>query len=207
MEISFATLEQCKYEYLTIFSERQDKISLLRFLTILKNDNDKVFNDLCEKISKILKLPSDKQHDIKKIEYWRDQNMLIDEFLRMEIEKEKVKLVMMQSQQSAATEFAQPEFDFSDTAPKERLLIAEELGIIDYIRQIQTRAEVITHTSEILSALTGIKSTTLNTYLNPMLQPIRDDGHKDSPYRNPSNKLNADKVIQKLKIKSKDASR
>ncbi len=200
METTFATLQQLKDQYLVIYSERANKMSLLRFLTILKENNDKVFEDLTEEISLILKRPSDKQQDYKKFENWREQNDLINDFLKMEIEKEKIRVAMMQPLQSAQPQLAAPEFDFSDISAKERLIIAEKLGIIDYIKTIQTKPYVISHTSEILSALTGINSKTLNTYLNPMLQPVRDDSHKDSPYKNPSNSLNAEKVIRKLKI-------
>lgn len=201
MEIVFPTLQQIKDQYLLIYSEREDKISLLRFLTILKKDNDVVFEDLVKQIEEVLKRPSDQQQDYKKFEYWREQNNLIDEFLKMEIEKEKIKVSMMRPGWSELPDLTAPEYDFFDTSAKERIILAEKLGIIDYIKTIQMKPHVISHTSEILSALTGINSKTLNTYLNPILQPVRDDDHKDSPYKNPTNSLNAEKVIRKLKIK------
>ena len=142
METTFATLQQLKDQYLVIYSERANKMSLLRFLTILKENNDKVFEDLTEEISLILKRPSDKQQDYKKFEYWREQNDLINDFLKMEIEKEKIRVAMMQPQQSAQPQLAAPEFDFSDISAKERLIIAEKLGIIDYIKTIQTKPHV-----------------------------------------------------------------
>lgn len=99
-----------------------------------------------------------------------------------------------------------PENDFSNNEDKEKLIILEKLKIIDYIKSIQTKPETISHTAEILSAITGINSTTLYTYLRPMLNANRDDNDKNSPYKNRDNVLNANKTIQKLKIKNTDAN-
>lgn len=100
-----------------------------------------------------------------------------------------------------------PELDFSNNSDKEKLIILEKLGIINYIKTIQTKPETILHTSEILSAITGIESKTLNTYLYPMLRPRPDNTDPNSPYKNPDNLLNAEKAIHKLKIKNIDANR
>ncbi|WP_209390728.1 hypothetical protein [Chryseobacterium sp. RR2-3-20] len=99
-----------------------------------------------------------------------------------------------------------PENDFSNNEDKEKLIILEKLKIIDYIKSIQTKPETISHTAEILSAITGINSTTLYTYLRPMLNANRDDADKNSPYKNNENILNANKIILKLKIKNTDAN-
>lgn len=100
-----------------------------------------------------------------------------------------------------------PELDFSDNSDKVKLIILEKLGIIDYIKSIQSKPQTISHTSVILSAITGIESKTLNTYLYPMLRPHRDDDHKESPYKNPDNLLSAEKALHKFKIKNTDANR
>jgi hypothetical protein len=121
-------------------------------------------------------------------------------------EKEKQNLLRLQSNQPQQPITA-PELDISDNSPKERIIILEKLGIINHIKNIQKDPNTISHTSEILSAITGIKSKTLNTYLHPMLQPNRDDTDKNSPYYNPDNLLNANKTLQNLKIKNTDANR
>ena len=102
---------------------------------------------------------------------------------------------------------AAPELDFSDNSDKVKLIMLEKLGVIKYIKSIQTKPETISHTSEILSAITGIPSTTLNSYLNPMIRPYRDDQDKNSPYKNPENLVKAEKELIKLKIKNIDANR
>lgn len=100
-----------------------------------------------------------------------------------------------------------PENDFSDNSDKVKLIILEKLGVIDYIKTIQTKPEIISHTSEILSAITGIGSKTLNTYLYPMLRQYPDKTDPNSPYKNPENLLDAEKTIHKLKVKNTDANR
>lgn len=95
-----------------------------------------------------------------------------------------------------------PELDFSNNTDKVKLIMLEKLGVIDYIKTIQTKPETISHTSEILSTITGIPSKTLNTYLYPMIRPHRDDDDKNSPYKNPENCQKAERELIKLKIKN-----
>ncbi|SNV42992.1 Uncharacterised protein [Chryseobacterium taklimakanense] len=94
-----------------------------------------------------------------------------------------------------------PEFDFSDTEPKARVIMLEKLGIIDFVKSLQQKPDTIQHTAQILSAITGINSKALYSYLLPMLQPIRDDGNKNSPYKNPENLQQANKQLLKMKLK------
>ena len=93
-----------------------------------------------------------------------------------------------------------PEYDFSDNEDKVKLIILEKLGVIDYIKSIQQKPEVISHTAEILSSFTGIKSNSLYSYLRPMISPLRDDSDKNSPYKNADNLLKANRQIHDLKI-------
>ena len=99
-----------------------------------------------------------------------------------------------------------PENDFSDNDDKVKLIILEKLGVIDYIKTIQTKPETISHTAEILSSFTGITSKTLYTYLRPMISPIPDKSDKNSPYKNSENEYLANKSIQKLKIKNQNTN-
>lgn len=106
------------------------------------------------------------------------------------------------------TKIVQPsELDFSDNSDKVKLIMLEKLGVIDYIKTIQTKPETISHTSEILSAITGIPTKTLNTYLFPMIRLHRNDEDKNSPYKNPENPQKAERELIKLKIKNINANR
>lgn len=99
-----------------------------------------------------------------------------------------------------------PENDFSENEDKEKLINLEKLKILDFVKSIQTNPDKISHTAEILSSVTGIKSSTLYSYLRPMLSANRDDADKNSPYKNKENVLKSNKTIQKLKIKNLDAN-
>lgn len=130
----------------------------------------------------------------------------IVKFLNKEISNEKN--ILLRFQQPATPEpFETPELDFSDNSDKVKLIMLEKLGIIEYIKTIQTKPNTISHTSEILSAITGIETKTLNTYLYPMLRPYRDDDDKNSPYKNPENLEKAERELIKLKIKNTNANR
>lgn len=128
------------------------------------------------------------------------ENKII-QFLNLEIIQEEIKIKNKASSTMPGQITDIPELDFSNNSDKVKLIMLEKLGIIDYIKSIQSKPEIISHTSEILSAITGIESKTLNTYLYPMLRAHREDDHKESPYKNPNNLLDAEKALQKLKIK------
>lgn len=93
------------------------------------------------------------------------------------------------------------EQDFSNNENKEKVILLEKMGIIDFIKEKQSNPNNIKQTAEILSSFTGIKSATLYSYLRPMLSPHRDDKDKNSPYKNPENLQRANKTLHKLPIK------
>ena len=90
----------------------------------------------------------------------------------------------------------QPEpepFDLSDTSTVEKIIYLNELGIIDFLR---TKPEFIGSTNlmaTVLSAITGIKATTLQPSLNRLTS--NDTADKNHPYRT---KKTVDKVRQTL---------
>ena len=77
-------------------------------------------------------------------------------FIKSEIAIEKTVLERFQPQQPTATEVGTPENDFSDNEDKVKIIILEQLGIIDFIKSKQQKSETISHTAEILSSITGI---------------------------------------------------
>lgn len=117
------------------------------------------------------------------------------------VDNERIKISL------TTNETDSPELDFSNNTDKVKLIMLEKLGVIDYIKSIQTKPDTISHTSEILSTFTGIPPKTLNTYLSPMIRPHRDDDEKNSPYKNPENREIAERELIKLKIKNIDANR
>ncbi|GET45204.1 hypothetical protein [Capnocytophaga felis] len=86
----------------------------------------------------------------------------------------------------------QPDFS-EDTEPKEKLILLNELGVIDFLK---SKAPFNTSTNAMATALSGIlgiKQKTLQSYLNPMFSP--NAGQRNNPYEN---KGLVQKVQQKL---------
>lgn len=92
------------------------------------------------------------------------------------------------------------ENDFSDTLPLERLILAEKYGVINLIKSLQTDPHNTNHTAEILSSITGIKSSTIAKNLGVMLGKAKNDFDKNSPYKNPKNLQAANNKLNRLKI-------
>lgn len=152
------------------------------------------------------KLESLKKHTL--ISYDNEINLMQSEligimsFTENLIKTEKINLLRYSNNTNHTLKIENeiPEYDFSDNEDKVKLIILEKLGVIDYIKSIQQKPEVISHTAEILSSFTGIKSNSLYSYLRPMISPQRDDSDKNSPYKNADNLLNANRQIHDLKI-------
>jgi hypothetical protein len=91
--------------------------------------------------------------------------------------------------------------DLSSTSAVEKIIYLNELGIIDFLR---TKPEFISSTNlmaTILSAITNVKASTLQTSLNRLIN--NDSGDKNHPYKA---KGTVDKIRQTLidkKIKPK----
>ena len=132
------------------------------------------------------------------------QNELIGilSFIENLIETEKINLLRYSNSANPTIKIENeiPVNDFSENDDKIKLIVLEKLGVIDYIKSIQQKPEVISHTAEILSSFTGIKSNSLYSYLRPMISPQRDDSDKNSPYKNADNLLKANRQIHDLKI-------
>lgn len=120
----------------------------------------------------------------------------LSEYLYKEIEKEKYHESLSSNKVTDIVEQ-----DFSNNESKEKVILLEKIGIIDFIKEKQSNPNNIKQTAEILSSFTGIKSATLYSYLRPMLSPHRDDTDKNSPYKNPENLQRANKTLHKLPIK------
>ncbi|MEY8761668.1 hypothetical protein [Chryseobacterium tongliaoense] len=197
-----------KFNYLTDYDKIKNEQTFLNYLTdrveaykeVSRIESDKELANCNAKVIRQLK-PEEAADYYLGI---KAKHNKIVEFIEGLIEIEKAN-VLLYNRSNVGINLPNnniPEQDFSNNADKEKLIILEKLGVIDYIKSIQTKPETIQHTAEILSAIIGIKSTTLYTYLRPILNANRDDTDNNSPYKNPENLLNANKIIQKLKIKN-----
>jgi len=85
--------------------------------------------------------------------------------------------------------------DYSSASIKEKIIALKELGILDYLKKEFIICQTSTNKlSEVLSLLTGEKASTIQSYINPMIN--NGTSQKNNPYSNPKllektrNKLN-----------------
>ena len=90
--------------------------------------------------------------------------------------------------------------DHTSLSIKQKLIVLQQLGIIDYIKSIQTTSENITHTSQIIAYIIEGKEKTIKSYLNPMLTEAEGNFSNNNPYNVPQNKIEANKALSKMKI-------
>jgi hypothetical protein len=82
------------------------------------------------------------------------------------------------------------ELDLSDTKAKEKIIYLKELGIFDFLRTKQPFIQSTSRLATILSAITGEKYSTLQSYINPIVSPSVEQGN--NPYNNK-------KTVEKVK--------
>lgn len=90
--------------------------------------------------------------------------------------------------------------DDTSLSIKQKLIVLQQLGIIDYIKSIQTTSENITHTSQIIAYIIEGKEKTIKSYLNPMLTEAEGNFSNNNPYNVLQNKIEANKALSKMKI-------
>lgn len=86
-----------------------------------------------------------------------------------------------------------PLVDLSDTINMDKIRYLHELGIIDYLRKKEPFSTSTNSLATVISAFTGIKTTTIQSYINPMFND--DTVQRNNPLSN-INKM--DKVRRQL---------
>ncbi len=82
--------------------------------------------------------------------------------------------------------------DLSIEKNTEKIILLHQLGIIDFLKNKEPFNTSVNKLATIISAITGIKTTTTQSYLNPML-------NKDTDQK--SNPLNTNKSFEKIRQK------
>lgn len=83
--------------------------------------------------------------------------------------------------------------DLSDTKRTEKIIILKQLGILDFLKEKQPFNTSTNALASVLSGITGIKSGTLQSYINPIYSTNVEQ--KNNPLKN---EKSVNKVIQKL---------
>lgn len=72
--------------------------------------------------------------------------------------------------------------DYSDTAKNEKIVFLYKLGVVDFLRENPLFASSTNKLAKYLSAITGEKAGTLQSYLNPIIS--RDANQRNNPLIN-----------------------
>lgn len=122
----------------------------------------------------------------RRFEFLQDKAKSINYSIEI-LGKEKYRFIREQEQVAF---IESPIIDLSDTIPKDKIRYLHELGIIDYLRGIEPFSTSTNSLATVISAFTGIKSKTVQSYINPM---INDDAGQNN---NPLNNINKMKKVR-----------
>lgn len=118
------------------------------------------------------------------------------------IENEKLNLLRFNGTQNPSQPIETPEIDFSgkdELKPKQKLIILNELGVIDFINdKLQDKGNA-THLSEILNTILGVETKTLRGYVNLLIRP--DETQRNSPYNSKKVVSETMQILNKFKLK------
>lgn len=123
-------------------------------------------------------------------------------FLENEMLNEKINLLRFRGTQNTSQPIETPEIDFSgkdELKPKQKLIILNELGVIDFINdKLQDKGNA-THLSEILNTILGVGQDTLRGYVNLLIRP--DETQRNSPYNSEKVVSETMQILNKFKLK------
>lgn len=89
------------------------------------------------------------------------------------------------------------EIDLSDSNDKQKVIFLNELGIIEHLKVKFKKANLSNNKiAQLLSSFTGVKPSTMQSYINPLLNKADVINQYSNPY---SNQRNVDKVRTILK--------
>ena len=96
-----------------------------------------------------------------------------------------------------------PEIDFSGKdklSPKQKLIILNELGVIDFLNNKLQHKNNATHLAEILNTVLELKTSTLTGYINLLIR--EDKTQRNSPYNSEKTVSETMQIYNKFKLKN-----
>lgn len=96
---------------------------------------------------------------------------------------------------------SKPPLDLSETSMSEKIIYLELLGIIDFIKAKPKMGISNNGLASVLSAITGGKTETIQSYINPINNPMVSQ--KNNPLNKEKNVLKVKKILIELGIKPK----
>lgn len=97
------------------------------------------------------------------------------------------KILKIEKDKSAQSYITQKKefLDLSNTKATQKIIYHKELGILDYLQKKEPFSLSTNSLATVLSAITGEKPETLQSYLNPIINP--NSGQKNNPLNNNKN--------------------
>jgi|SRR5690554_1239821 len=92
--------------------------------------------------------------------------------------------------------------DFSDNKATEKIIFLKKLGVLDFLRDKDLFRASTNKLAEYLSAVTGEKSTTLQSYLNPIVSA--NISQKNNPLSNSKNVKKVEQILINSGFSNKD---
>ncbi|TWP31798.1 hypothetical protein ETU08_00390 [Apibacter muscae] len=92
--------------------------------------------------------------------------------------------------------------DYSDTNNVEKIIFLHKLGVLEYLRNQEPFNHSTNLLAEYLSAVTGIKATTVQSYINPIIN--KNAQQNKSALHNPNTVNKVEQKLIKIGCKAKD---
>ena len=190
--------------YLENFSPDLKMYSFIIILIKLFNDEFKSIENGYNELISIIK--SDEQKTELEIDKFNKLNNCKNciEFFENEIYNytEFVDDILKQSENSKENTET-PEIDFSgkdELKPKQKLIILNELGVIDFLNEKLKYKDNATHLAEILNTILGVNTETLKGYVNLLIR--KDNTQSNSPYNSKKTVSDTMQIYNKFKLKN-----
>lgn len=190
--------------YLENFSPDLKMYSFIIILIKLLNDEFKSIENGYNELISIIK--SDEQKTELEIDKFNKLNNCKNciEFFENEIYNytEFVDDILKQSENSKENTET-PEIDFSgkdELKPKQKLIILNELGVIDFLNEKLKYKNNATHLAEILNTILGVKTDTLKGYVNLLIR--KNHTQSNSPYNSDNTVSDTMQIYNKFKLKN-----
>ncbi|WP_133438951.1 hypothetical protein [Chryseobacterium salivictor] len=132
--------------------------------------------------------------------FWQVNTEEIIQFINSELIRLKISsITSSEPSDSSANDYSGK----NELSPKEKLIVLDKLGIINFLTGKLDYSDNATHLAEILGAITGIDNQkgTLTGYCNYLIRS--EPTHRNSPYYSYKTKERANEIYNKFKIKDK----
>lgn len=130
---------------------------------------------------------------IKELEDTPTDESFTDEAKRLDLIEKKRYYNFFRDKLDAYNARVKPEEpinDFSDALGTEKIVMLQQLGILDYLKSKQPFIQSTNKLAEVISGFTGEKTSTIQSYINPMNNPTTSQKNNPMTKRKIVSKVN-----------------